>query len=502
MNIKLAILAIALAMVPQLRAQVLVDELTDSPIQAGANFGFAIDTDGDWLAVSSSFWDDHSHVPSPQIDIGSVNIYKQIAGNWVFYKQVLPEAPYRVIRSQFGKGLSIADGVLVIGQANASTDSTNRSGRIHIYQIDAGGHENWGLVQIIDPPQAQSNARFGFAVDNIDDIIIVGEHRYNNDGRVHVYQLDAKDSFWNHDNTLNPIPDCHIDPSRFGWSVAIDQSPNNEYALIVGDPGSSSITACPNGYLSFEVGSVHFFQTTDGQWEALNIINNISAVPGDRFLDYARLGHSVDLDITTGYAIAGAPGQRIPFAIDGGFAGIARGQALIFELDQDQQLWTIAHQYTPYARSDPEDQFGAGVAIDTDFAFVTASTGEQLWSYGRHAGGGYNQWEIVENIDLTPSTSADGIAHLVIDSDRVLISSPNNDSTGVNTRSGSVFQLDANRFACPADINRDGTLDSNDPMIYIDAYFQNDQAADWDSNGSLNYFDISAFITDYAAGCN
>lgn len=490
-------------------AQVFQGQMTDTPIQENANFGFAVDNDGDWLAISSSFWDDQSDIPSPLVNIGAVSLYKRNASEWVFHTRIIPELPFREVNSQFGKGLSIAQGVLVIGQANASNDQNARSGRVHIYQLDAGGHENWGLVQTLTPPAPQTGARFGFAIDNIDDLIIIGEYRYNHDGRVHVYKLNPTQNQWALDTTLNPIESCHIGASRFGWSVAVDRMPNGELAMIVGDSRASYVATCHSSsdVVFIDTGSVHFFGTNKGVWGEVNVISNIG-VGAQIFLDFGHLGHSVDIDMSTGYAIAGAPDQRIPRDTGTVIVGDPHGQVLFFRFDAEIEQWAIVRQIAPYSGTDAVRQFGAGVELDGDSAIVSAAASERVLMYSRHAGG-FDSWGESSRLNLLPFTSGDGVAHVSIVKDQpegsppaqFVITSPNNDPQLDQVNAGSILIFDTMYSQCPADINRDSVLDVQDLLTLISSYAMEDTTADWDNNGIVNFFDISAFIADWHNGC-
>lgn len=54
---------------------------------------------------------------------------------------------------------------------------------------------------------------------------------------------------------------------------------------------------------------------------------------------------------------------------------------------------------------------------------------------------------------------------------------------------------------CVADYDGNGTLDFFDVSIFISAYNESDPAADLDGNGVFNFFDVSVFVNAFAAGC-
>lgn len=54
---------------------------------------------------------------------------------------------------------------------------------------------------------------------------------------------------------------------------------------------------------------------------------------------------------------------------------------------------------------------------------------------------------------------------------------------------------------CPADLNNDGSLDFFDVSAFLSAYNAMDPLADFTGDGSFDFFDVSAFLTAFSAGC-
>lgn len=70
-------------------------------------------------------------------------------------------------------------------------------------------------------------------------------------------------------------------------------------------------------------------------------------------------------------------------------------------------------------------------------------------------------------------------------------------------KSGSLttnFTIDAEN-PCPADLNGDETLDFFDVSAFLTAFSANDPIADFNADGLYDFFDISAFLSLYAQGC-
>ena len=55
--------------------------------------------------------------------------------------------------------------------------------------------------------------------------------------------------------------------------------------------------------------------------------------------------------------------------------------------------------------------------------------------------------------------------------------------------------------ACPADLTGDGTLNFFDVSAFLNAFNTMNPIADFDNNGVFNFFDVSAFLNAFNAGC-
>ncbi|MCA9277368.1 MAG: hypothetical protein KDA29_15250, partial [Phycisphaerales bacterium] len=54
---------------------------------------------------------------------------------------------------------------------------------------------------------------------------------------------------------------------------------------------------------------------------------------------------------------------------------------------------------------------------------------------------------------------------------------------------------------CDADLTGDGTLDFFDVSAFLGYYQGQDPAADFTGDGQFNFFDVSAFLSAFNAGC-
>lgn len=57
------------------------------------------------------------------------------------------------------------------------------------------------------------------------------------------------------------------------------------------------------------------------------------------------------------------------------------------------------------------------------------------------------------------------------------------------------------RLPCAPDLNDDGSLDFADVSLFLTAFSDGDLSVDFDGSGSVDFGDVSAFLTLYTAGC-
>ena len=72
---------------------------------------------------------------------------------------------------------------------------------------------------------------------------------------------------------------------------------------------------------------------------------------------------------------------------------------------------------------------------------------------------------------------------------------------GDQTWDAVTLVVDDGMASCPADLTGDGQLNFFDVSAFLSAYAANDPAADFTGDGQLNFFDVSAFLGAFGAGC-
>lgn len=312
-------------------------------------------------------------------------------------------------------------------------------------------------------------------------------------------------------------PSDAVDENSFGGSVSISGS-----TAIIGDIRSTNLV--PD-----VAGAVYLFDTTTG--EELMMLTASDASAEDYF------GSSVAMSGTT--AIVGAPRDSD--------AAYRSGSAYLIDTTTGEELFKLVA-----SDATAEAHFGRSVAISGTTAIVGAN------KYGGDSAGSAYLFDTVtgkELFKLTAPASLNGGAagnwfgeSVAISGTTALVGMPADNATGLNN--GTVFMFDTNTgeliewlvasdgeefdlfgdsvaiwgtnaivgapyddfhgvdtgsaylfYLCPADLNGDGSLNFFDVSAFLDAFAVNDPAADFTDDGLFNFFDVSAFLSAFAAGC-
>ena len=117
-------------------------------------------------------------------------------------------------------------------------------------------------------------------------------------------------------------------------------------------------------------------------------------------------------------------------------------------------------------------------------------------------------WVLVEEIDDTNGWEvkrylvSDYVELSQLFTVRISIADEGSDSLVEGGVDGfSIATMKCNDGDCAADFSGDGTLDFFDISAFLTAFGNSEPAADFTGDGSFDFFDISAFLTAFGAGC-
>ena len=170
----------------------------------------------------------------PGFNSGAAYVFKRgdaDPGKWMEVARVIGLNP--TLGDRFGKSVSISGDTIIVG-AYADRDFGKFAGSVSVFDRDAGGAENWGMVRTLSAPEPVGGDQFGYSVSISGDTVLVG-------APIESYDLDFSGSTYVFNRNHNGIdewglvtrltnPDAKSD-SGFGQSVSMDGD-----LAIIGNP--------------------------------------------------------------------------------------------------------------------------------------------------------------------------------------------------------------------------------------------------------------------------
>ncbi len=409
---------------------------------------------------------------------------------------------------RFGWCVAISGTTVVCG-SSGDDDNGPASGSAYLFNTATGLQ-----VAKLLPDDGSAQDLFGHATAISGSTIIVGAYLDDDKG------TDSGSAYLFDSNTGHQLAKLTsndaADNDRFGFSVAI----SDDIAIVgaVWDDDSGDFS-----------GSVYLFQTTTGQQfakltssdgEANDQFGMSVAISGTLVIvgapfddDHGRDSGSAYLfDITTGKQVAkllpndGARHDRFGYsvAISGTTAavgspfdddnGLDSGSAYIFDITTGQQIAKLLPNDGAHL-----DEFGHSVAISGLSTVVGVPSSNNI---GFSSGSAYLFDNITGNqiAKLLPKEgdTFDLFGYSVaISGTTAIIGAPAEDSNGDDSGSAYIIRT----APCFPDLTGDGTLDFFDVSAFLTAFAASDPTADFNADGLFNFFDVSEFMTAYLAGC-
>ncbi len=137
-------------------------------------------------------------------------------------------------------------------------------------------------------------------------------------------------------------------------------------------------------------------------------------------------------------------------------------------------------------------QFAVPTLISQDFGWLLSSIGDHRLMSGSPAVDAGNN----ALVQAALTTDFDGFARISDD--------PNTVDTGVGTApivDMGVYEIQGTAV-CLADVNNDGVLNFFDVSKFLSDFAASDPAADFTGDGLFNFFDVSVFLANFSGGCS
>jgi len=400
------------------------------------------------------------------LNAGSAFIYHYNGFVWTRARKFVPSdvGP----EDRFGTSVSIDGNVAIVG-AVYDTDLGSRSGSAYIFRFDGTA---WRFDAKLLASDGVIDDRFGRSVSIRGNLAVVGaiwdDDQGIDSGSAYVFRYNG--TSWVQEAKLTASDGMTLD--KFGWSVSI----SNDTIMI----GSKW-----NDVAASDSGAAYIFRYNGTTW-----VQEAKLFPANGQLD-EHFGYSVTIEGDV--AVGGATWNND--------LGLKAGAAHVFRYDG-----TNWNQETTLYASDgfANDRFGYSVSLSNgvllvgDYAHPDNGLDSGSAYLYNHDGAGW-----VQQGKLLPveGTAGDHFGRSVAISGNAIVVGAYFDDQG-GLEAGSAYFFDAGCVApCPADLTGDGTIDFFDISAFLGAFSAQDPVADFTGDGVFNFFDISAFLSAIGAGC-
>jgi WD40 repeat protein len=408
----------------------------------------------------------------------------------------------------FGWSIAIDSGLVVVG-AFATNDNGVWSGSAYIFDAVKGTQ-----VAKLLPDDGMARDQFGGSVAISDGIVAVGAPDDDDNGNESgsVYLFDALTG----QMLRKLLPNDGSPNDQFGYSVAIENDTVVVGAYTSDDNGLGSGSAYifsvssgtqiakllpndgnPDANFGYSIALDDGIVAIGARWDNDNGIKSGSAYLFDSLTGVqlhkllpntgtAEEYFGVSVDIANGIVVVGA-------YLAAGNVGPFSGTAYVFDALTGTQIATLV----------PSDgvengYFGSSVSIDDHFIAVGAHNN---FSNTIRPGAAYI-FDIATGLQLAKLIPSDGESNdsfgraISISNGVVSIGAQGNDDMGVDSGSAYIFHV-----YCPADLNGDFSVDFFDVSAFLTFFSISNPTADWNADGIFDFFDVMAYLADFAAGC-
>ncbi|MEZ6164507.1 MAG: GC-type dockerin domain-anchored protein [Phycisphaerales bacterium] len=425
---------------------------------------------------------------------------------------------------RFGISIDADEGIAAIGSRLHDGPALN-SGAVYLYDTSTGAQIRKVLV-----PDSSQGSGFGNAVaiemSSLTHYLLVGKEQDRDEG------IDAGAVYVFHADTgafLYKIRTPDGGGSKFGATIAIEGN-----IAVIGAPESSVNGSRSGRAFIYDLSSGALLHTLEAQTPQSNALFGCSVdisdglvivgarreTPngpnsGSAYVFNAQSGLMLSRftapDNEMGDQFGNAVAIEFPIAIVGALAegenGANAGAAYVYCLDEPTKPMMTQKLIAPDGA--PGDEFGVDVDLQPFKTTYFAVVGSWKSDVGEVDTGAAYRFELLEDGSLfsfekliASDANEDaflGQSVVLGINGRVFSGAPDENTNFPNA--GSVYVYAGFRPLCPADLNNDGSLNFFDVSAFLSAFQSQDPIADFNGDGLFNFFDVSAFLIAYNAGC-
>jgi hypothetical protein len=309
--------------------------LKASNVGNGDNFGYSVDISGNTIVVGAR------DASGSTMRSGLAYVFTRNSTTWS--EQAILEASNPGLFDRFGIAVAIDGDTIVVGASEEDGDDSGTQDKAGAAYIFTRTGTSWSsATKITAITNFAAQAKFGYSVDIVNNIIIIGANNEGGSGAAYIFILTA--GSWIENEYIKPV--ALMAGDRFGESVGISGN-----TVAIGANGDDSFT-----------GSVYVFVKSGGSLsqQANFKANNFDF--GDSF------GNSISI---SGDKIVVGAYRENGNGIDGEADNSLTNSGAAYLFTRSGTTWT-QQAYLKASNTGDRDVFGSSVSISADSMVVSA----------------------------------------------------------------------------------------------------------------------------------
>lgn len=309
--------------------------LKASNVGNGDNFGYSVDISGNTIVVGAR------DASGSTMRSGLAYVFTRNSTTWS--EQAILEASNPGLFDRFGIAVAIDGDTIVVGASEEDGDDSGTQDKAGAAYIFTRTGTSWSsATKITAITNFAAQAKFGYSVDIVNNIIIIGANNEGGSGAAYIFILTA--GSWIENEYIKPV--ALMAGDRFGESVGISGN-----TVAIGANGDDSFT-----------GSVYVFVKSGGSLsqQANFKANNFDF--GDTF------GNSISI---SGDKIVVGAYRENGNGIDGEADNSLTNSGAAYLFTRSGTTWT-QQAYLKASNTGDRDVFGSSVSISADSMVVSA----------------------------------------------------------------------------------------------------------------------------------
>jgi hypothetical protein len=260
--------------------------LQPADLSPGDFFGNSAAIDGDLMVIGAPFADP-AGLPA---NAGAVYVFRRNPADpnaWIQTAKLTPPVAGTGTGDNFGWSVAVDGATILAGSPRTSLGGEPGVGRVHVFERNLGGPDNFGIVQTIAAGDGRNGHNFGSSLALADNTAVIGAAGASRSfatadlelGAAYIFTRPAPGGVWTESRKLSAFADTESRAGdHFGYSVDIDGD-----TVIVGAPQFDAVVETTR---RTDSGTAFIFDRDNGGagvWNLTTKIPSPNAQPNEHY---------------------------------------------------------------------------------------------------------------------------------------------------------------------------------------------------------------------------